>query len=45
MKTLNEIKREIARVQAALAKTQSNHLKRDYTKYLKRLHQEMHKIS
>lgn len=35
--TMQEIKQEIARVQVALANTQSEHLKRDYAKYLKRL--------
>ena len=41
MRTIGEIKNEIARVQAALATTKSEHLKRDYTKYLKRLQKEM----
>ena len=36
-----EIKNEIARVQTALANTQSEYLKRDYTKYLKRLQREL----
>ena len=35
-KTYYEI--EIARVKAALEKTQSGYLKRDYTKYLKKLY-------
>ena len=39
--TIPEIKKEIARVQAALANTQSEHLKRDYTKYLKRLQRRL----
>jgi hypothetical protein len=39
--TIPEIKKEIARVQAALANTKSKHLKRDYAKYLKRLQREL----
>jgi hypothetical protein len=39
--TISEIKKEIARVQVALANTQSEYLKRDYTKYLKKLQREL----
>lgn len=35
---------EIARVKAALEKTQSGYLKRDYTKYLKKLYRERKKL-
>ena len=35
--TDEQIKQEIDRVEKALSKTKSEHLKRDYTKYLKRL--------
>ena len=41
MKTTPEIKKEIARVQVALANTKSEHLKRDYMKYLKRLQRRL----
>lgn len=41
-KTYYEI--EIARVKAALEKTQSGYLKRDYTKYLKKLYRERKKV-
>ena len=34
---MDNIDAEIARVKAALAKTNSPHLKRDYEKYLKKL--------
>lgn len=34
---MDKIKAEISRVEAALAKTKSPHLKRDYEKYLKKL--------
>lgn len=34
---------EIARVRAAIAKTKSPHLKRDYQKYLKRLERRKQK--
>lgn len=39
--TVAEYKREIARVQAAIDKTDSLCLRRDYCKYLKRLQKEM----
>lgn len=39
--TITEIKKEIERVQFALSRTQSEYLKRDYTKYLKRLQREL----
>ena len=38
---MKDIKKEIARVEEALAKTNSWQLKKDYTKYLKRLKTEM----
>lgn len=41
MSRYHEIKNEIARVQTALANTQSEHLKRDYSKYLKKLQKEL----
>ena len=41
MSKYHEIKNEIARVQTALANTKSEYLKRDYTKYLKRLQREL----
>lgn len=44
MKTIKEIENEIARVKTALANTKSEYLKRDYTKHLKRLHQEKHRL-
>lgn len=37
LKTFSEIETEIARVQAAIDGTKSEHLRRDYGKYLKRL--------
>lgn len=37
----DEILKEIARVEAALEKTKSEHLRRDYEKYLKRLRAEL----
>ena len=40
LKTLADYQQEIARVQAAIDKTESEHLRRDYGKYLKRLHRE-----
>ena len=42
-KTYYEI--EIGRVRAALQKTTSEKLKRDYGKYLKKLHRERKKLS
>lgn len=36
----SELKREIERVETALQKTKSEHLKTDYMKYLKRLKRE-----
>lgn len=36
-----ELRKEIIRVEAALRKTTSRHLKRDYGKYLKRLHRDL----
>ena len=39
--TTTELKNEIARVQVALANTKSEYLKRDYTKYLKRLQRRL----
>jgi hypothetical protein len=42
-KTYYEI--EITRVKAALEKTSSEKLKRDYEKYLKKLHRERKKLS
>lgn len=42
-KTLEYYQKEIARVQDALQRTKSKHLKRDYEKYLKRLQREMRK--
>lgn len=44
MRTVGEVKKEIARVQAALATTKSEYLKRDYTKYLKRLQKEIKRL-
>lgn len=38
--TLAEYQREIDRVQAAIDKTSSEHLRMDYGKYLKRLQRE-----
>lgn len=38
---MKDIKKEIARVEEALAKTTSWQLKKDYTKYLKRLKQQL----
>ena len=38
---MKDIKKEIARVEEALAKTTSWQLKKDYTKYLKRLKQRL----
>ena len=43
--TIPEIKKEIARVQNALANTKSRHLKNDYTKYLKRLQKELRRCT
>lgn len=38
---MNEIITEIERVKAALAKTNSEYLKRDYNKYLKKLYRKL----
>lgn len=38
---MSDTKSEIARVENALAKTQSPHLKRDYEKYLKKLYKRL----
>lgn len=37
---MNNIQSEIERVKAAIAKTKSPHLKRDYEKYLKKLEKQ-----
>ena len=42
MRSVEEIKAEIERTQTALAKTQSEYLKRDYTKHIKRLEKELY---
>lgn len=42
---LTEIKKEIERVQFALSRTQSEYLKRDYTKYLKKLQGELRRCT
>lgn len=39
--TVEEYEKEIARVQAAMDKTDSEFLRRDYGKYMKRLQKEM----
>lgn len=39
-RTLAELEQEIERVENALKKTKSEHLQRDYMKYLKRLKRE-----
>lgn len=44
LKSLEDYQNEIARVQDALQRTQSEYLKRDYEKYLKRLQKEMRKV-
>lgn len=41
LKTAEEYKKEIARVRAAIGKTDSVYLRRDYNKYIKRLEKEM----
>lgn len=43
LKTLSEYKQEIDRVEAAIEKTDSKHLRRDYSKYLQRLKRQMKK--
>lgn len=43
--TLAEYQREINRVQTALEKTDSDHLRRDYGKYLKRLQKEARRMA
>ena len=40
LKTLSDYQKEIARVQAAINSTDSEFLRRDYGKYLKRLKRE-----
>lgn len=45
LKTLSEYEKEIARVEKAIERTQSEHLKRDYTKYLRRLKGELKRIT
>lgn len=37
LKTLSDYQKEIARVQSAIDSTESEYLRRDYGKYLKRL--------
>ena len=39
-RTRAELRQEIERVESALQKTKSEHLQRDYMKYLKRLNRE-----
>lgn len=39
--SISELRKEIARVEAAIAKTDSEHLRRDYGKYLRRLKGQM----
>lgn len=41
LKTLSDYQKEIGRVEAAIDKTDSEHLKRDYGKYLKRLKRQV----
>lgn len=43
LKTLSDYKTEIERVEKAIERTDSEHLKRDYGKYLKRLKKELRK--
>jgi len=38
---MNDIKAEIERVKAAIKKTNSKHLKRDYAKYLAKLEKKL----
>ena len=38
---MSDTKAEIARVEKALRKTTSQHLRNDYTKYLKKLHKRL----
>ena len=42
-RTQEELMQEIERVEKALNKTNSEHLKNDYTKYLKRLKRQLKK--
>ena len=42
LKTLADYQSEIERVQAALKKTASKHMRHDYGRYLKRLLREVH---
>lgn len=42
LKTLADYQSEIERVQAALKKTSSKHMRHDYGRYLKRLLREVH---
>lgn len=41
--TIKEIKAEILRVEKALEKTESVHLKKDYAKYLRKLKRQLRK--
>ena len=43
LKTIADYQNEIERVQTAIDNTESDHLKRDYKKYLNRLKREMKK--
>ena len=43
LKTIADYQKEIARVEGAINKTESEHLKRDYGKYLRRLKKDMRK--
>ena len=42
--TITEYRAEISRVEQALAKTDSEYLRRDYGKYLKRLKREIKQL-
>ena len=42
---MNDIKAEIERVKAAMKKTKSEHLKRDYAKYLLKLEKRLKNVS
>lgn len=41
LKTLSDYKKEIERVKTAIDSTESEYLRRDYCKYLKRLYREV----
>lgn len=45
LKTLSDYQTEIERVEAAIDKTDSEYLKRDYGRYLKRLKRDMRKAA